>query len=124
MENVQKAAGPEGPYRLQQGGKTAEIQHGTANGPQQDKSPHLALPAVQHKEKQHHACAQTIHAVQHARAAGKPEAKGPQEVIEAPCEDAQQNRLGKKLQLQGNDDLHAYPNRRLRKPPRPCAESS
>lgn len=111
--------GPEVPDRTQKPGKTTEIQNGAADGAQQIVTPHLSLRAAQHKENGAEPHGEAVDTVQHSGETGEAAAKRAQQVIQHADGKAQQDGLGKDQQLPRYLILHGYPNRRLKKPPRP-----
>lgn len=115
---------PKGPHRAQQPGEGAEEQRRAARGPQEHKAPQLALPAPQEEEEGGRAHGQAVGRVQRGGQAGRAQAEGAQQVIQHPCGQAQQDGLPEHQKLLGDLVPHTYPNRRLKKPPRPGPSSS
>ena len=113
--------GPQGPQKLR---KCAEKQHRAPQGSHNHKAAELALGPAQQEEEHCSAHRQAIGPVQQAGGPGRPDAEGTQQIIQQPGGQTQENGLPEHQQLLGRPTLHAQPNRRPRKPPRPGPWSS
>ena len=115
--------GPKFPHRPQQLGKGAEKQHCAAQGPQHQKSPQLTVGPPQQKQEGGGCHGQAVSAVQPSGEPGSAEPEGPQQVVQHPCGQPQQDGLTEEQQLPG--DLDPHPPRSLRSQlPPPSAVSS
>lgn len=115
---------PKAPYGPQQLREDAEKQHCSAQRAQNHEAPQLPVRPPQEKEEQSGSGQKAVQTVQQPGQAGKAEAKGPQQVIQQPGTQAQEDGLAEHQQLVGDLISHDYPNRRLKKPPRPAPSSS
>ena len=82
---------PERPYGPQRGGKNAEKHHGSTQRPQQDIAPQLSVPLAQNKEGQRRPGGEAVQQVQRPGQAGPPQPDGPQQVVQHPGGQPQQN---------------------------------
>ena len=110
--------GPKFPHRPQQLGKGAEKQHRAAQSPQHQESPQLAVSPPQQKQEGCGPHDQAVNAVQPSGEPGTAEPEGPQQVVQHPCGQPQQDGLSKGHELVRDRGPHGHPNRRLKKPPR------
>lgn len=95
MRQAGQGIGPKGPHWPQELGKGAEKQHRAPQGPQYQEAPQLAVGPAQQEQEGHGPHGQAVSAVQEAGKAGPAEPEGPQQVIQHPNGQAQQDRLAK-----------------------------
>ena len=124
MHQAGQGIGPKVPHRAQRLGQGAEEQHRAAQGPQHREAPQLSAAPPQKKAEGGAPHGQAVGRVQRAGKAGKPQPKGPQQVVQHPGGQPQQDGLAEHQHLLGDLGPPPYPHRRLKKPPRPCPPSS
>lgn len=75
----------------------------------------IRLPQDEQKDRQTYGL--TVEQVQRRRQSGVPQPHRPQQVVQDPGAQTQQNRQEERAELLRDMDGLAYPNRRLKKPP-------
>lgn len=125
MQQKGQGIHPKIPHRPQGGGEGAEKQRRASQKPQQDEHPQFPLGPAEGEEKQGRAYRQTVEDVQRGGETGQAQPEGPQQIVQHPRRQAQQNGLAKDQKLLGDVIFHrAYPNSRRKKPPRSGPPSS
>lgn len=124
MHQAGQGVRPEGPHRTQRLGEGAEKQHRAAHGAQHREAPQLPLTPPQEEEKRRRSHKEAVDRVQPGGEAGQAQPEGAQQIVQHPGGQPQQNGLPEHQQLLGDLVPHPYPNRRLKKPPRPGPSSS
>ena len=99
MRQTIQRVGPKFPHRPQQLGEGAEKQHRAAQGSQHQKSPQLAVGPPQQKQEGGRRHSQAIGTVQPSGEPGAAEPEGPQQVVQHPCGQPQQDGLTEGHQL-------------------------
>lgn len=98
---------PEIPDRPQQRGEQPEEQHAASQRPQQDEPPQPALRLTQSKEEQRRDHRQTVQQIQRGGEPGMPMPDGPQQVVQHPGGQPQQDGKAKNTELGRDRKGHA-----------------
>ena len=99
MPQKQHNVCPEIPHGPQCRGNTAEVQNHAPCCPQHHEGPQLSVTPAQQKRKGSCADRETVAAVQRRRKPRKPQAKGPQHIVNQGKSQPQQDRLQEGRQL-------------------------
>ena len=124
MRQADQSIGPKSPYRAEKLRKNAEKQDRSSQGAQHQETPQLAVGPAQQEQEGHRPHGEAVDAIQKAGEPGPAESEGPQQVVQHPSGQAQQDGLSKGHELVRDRGPHGHPNRRLKKPPRPWPSSS
>ena len=117
MEQFHPPVHPEVPNRPQGPREQGKKQNAAAQTSQQDEPPELAIRLPQDEQKDRQTYGLTVEQVQRRRQSGVPQPHRPQQVVQDPGTQTQQNRQEERAERSVTWMAMAYPNRRLKKPP-------
>ena len=115
MEQFHPPVHPEVPNRPQGPGKQGKKQNAAAQTSQQDEPPELAIRLPQDEQKDRQTYGLTVEQVQRRRQSGVPQPHRPQQVVQDPGAQPQQNRQEERAELLRDMDGHGLSE--LKKPP-------
>ena len=106
MEQFHPPVYPEVPNRPQGPGKQGKKQNAAAQTSQQDEPPELAIRLPQDEQKDRQTYGLTVEQVQRRRQSGVPQPHRPQQVVQDPGAQTQQNRQEERAELLRDMDGH------------------
>ena len=99
MRQADQSIGPKSPYRAEKLRKNAEKQDRSSQGAQHQETPQLAVGPAQQEQEGHRPHGEAVDAIQKAGEPGPAESEGPQQVVQHPCGQPQQDGLTEGHQL-------------------------